>query len=450
MAARSAPPLRIAAQVFVLVMLVSFRSASAQKEGDLLWKFERPGLGLTYSPAIASDSSILVGPGIVNSDGTLRWFNDRMSGFPSVAAAPDGAVYVEPDQLLSLTLSGNTNWVFPNSALMGPAPALAADGTIIIGNFFGQLIALTPGGMPRWEFSSAAKQFTYPTITPDGSILALGGYEVIRTDTLSFSNHLFSVSSDGNQQWELDLGSSPYGYASAPTIDRDGNIFIGIDNKLLALERSGRKRWEFQTPFRAGPPTLGTDGTVYFGSDFNLYALTPNGSLKWFFPTGDAVESAPTVAADGTIYFGSWDRKLYALNSNGTKKWDFEAEWGIPGSPLLGPNGDVYVTSVSSLYVLKGSSPLASSPWPIFRADPQRTGRAFQIGFEKLERPSTGILRLSLAAELNTNYIIESSTDMRNWFTFTTLQRTDTRPFYVDVQTTVADRKFFRLRLPDR
>jgi outer membrane protein assembly factor BamB len=62
------------------------------------------------------------------------------------------------------------------------------------------------------------------------------------------------------------------------------------------------------------------------------------GTLKWRFKTGGAVVSSPAIDANGTIYFGSNDLYLYALNS-------------------------------SSLGV-------ANSPWPMFRHDPQRTGRA--------------------------------------------------------------------------
>jgi outer membrane protein assembly factor BamB len=330
---------------------------------------------------------------------------------------------------------------------MRSAPALTADGTIIVGNTRGQLLAIEPPGTIRWQFSAGVREFTYPTIAPDGSILALGGYELILGgDSLTISNHLFSVTRAGQKQWELQLSSGP-GYLTAPAIGLDGVVYIGADAMLLALDRSGRTRWEFQAGSGIGPPTIGPDGTLYFGSgDNNLYAVNPNGTAKWTFPTAGPVFSAPTIAADGTIYFGSLDRKLYALKPDGTKKWDFEAEWIMEGSPLLDPDGNVYVTSVSSLYVLKGSSPLAPSPWPMFRANVQRTARAFQIGFEQLTQPSPDLLRLSLAIELNISYTIESSTDLQTWSSFTTIQRTNTNPSYIDIQTAGIGQKFFRLK----
>jgi outer membrane protein assembly factor BamB len=85
-------------------------------------------------------------------------------------------------------------------------------------------------------------------------------------------------------------------------------------------------------------PAIGADGTIYFGSwDDYFYALNPDGTLKWRFRAENAIDSSPAIDTDGTIYFGSWDWYFYALHS-------------------------------SSLGV-------ANSPWPMFRHDPQRTGR---------------------------------------------------------------------------
>ena len=85
-------------------------------------------------------------------------------------------------------------------------------------------------------------------------------------------------------------------------------------------------------------PVVGVDGTIYIGSyDGNLYALKPNGPLKWNFRTGGSA-SSPAVGADGTVYVGSDDGNLYAIDS-GTGQG------------------------------------LANSPWPMFRHDPQHTGR---------------------------------------------------------------------------
>jgi outer membrane protein assembly factor BamB len=323
---------------------------------------------------------------------------------------------------------------------------MAVDETILVGNVSGQLLAVGPSGTKRWEFSAGVDQFTYPTIAPDGSVVALGGYRVAAGDATIISNHLFSVTSAGQKRWETELGSAQ---ATAPAVGRDGTVYLGAGSKLLAIDRSGRKHWEFPTGFTVSSPSLGVDGTLYFGSgDSNVYAVSADGMQKWLFRTGGAVSSTPSVAADGTIYVGSGDHKLYALNADGSRKWEFLADWAIDGSPLIGPDGTIYVSSVSSLYALKGSSPLAPSCWPTFRANVARTGRTFQIGFEQFSQPSPGLLRLSLAIELNISYTVEVSTDLREWSAFTTVRRTNASPFYLDITTSDGLQKFYQLRAP--
>src|SRR4029453_12498371 len=82
--------------------------------------------------------------------------------------------------------------------------------------------------------------------------------------------------------------------------------------------------------------------------------------------------SSPTVAADGTVYVGSNDNKVYALDgATGKKKWEFVTGYMVGSSPALGTDGTVFaVSSDGLLYALAGTSPLAQSPWPKFRANP--------------------------------------------------------------------------------
>ena len=67
------------------------------------------------------------------------------------------------------------------------------------------------------------------------------------------------------------------------------------------------------------------------------------GNPIWEFETGigilaHGVDSSPAIGSDGTVYVGSGDKKLYAIKTDSK-----------------GP---------------------AKSPWPMFRGNPQHTGRA--------------------------------------------------------------------------
>ena len=103
------------------------------------------------------------------------------------------------------------------------------------------------------------------------------------------------------------------------------------------------------------------------------------GTVLWEFRTGGIVYSSPAIGSDGTVYVGSWDNKLYAINGkSGVKLWEFETGGDVRSSPAIGSDGTVYVGSDDNkLYAIKTNSKgLAKSPWPMFRQNAQRTGRA--------------------------------------------------------------------------
>src|SRR5262249_34954674 len=82
---------------------------------------------------------------------------------------------------------------------------------------------------------------------------------------------------------------------------------------------------------------------------------------------------------DGTVYSTSYaDRKVIAFDSGGGKLWEFLAMNAFSAvSTLIGPDGTIYAGNTDGrLYAIKGTAPLANSPWPMFLHDPQHTGRA--------------------------------------------------------------------------
>lgn len=174
------------------------------------------------------------------------------------------------------------------------SPALATDGTIYLGTFYGWLLAVTPDGKVKWKFKS------------DSEI------------------------------------------TSSPAVATDGTIYFGSrDRKCYALTPKGKFKWAFITEgWVDSSPAIATDGTIYFGSwDHNLYAVNPDGSLRWKFATSNVVDSSPAIGADGIIYFGSHDKNFYALKADGTLKWKFPTGGEITASPAIGADGTIYISS---------------------------------------------------------------------------------------------------------
>jgi outer membrane protein assembly factor BamB len=182
-------------------------------------------------------------------------------------------------------------------------PAVAADGTIYVGDFLGKLDAIAPSGRGQWSYQA--------------------GREI----------------------------------KSSPAIGEDGTIYFGSrDRRFYAVSPAGRLKWKFATGgWVDSSPAIAADGTVYFGSwDKNFYAVNPDGSLKWKFAAGGIVDSSPAVALDGTIYFGAHNGKFYALDPAGKPRWTFSTGAEIVSSPAIGADASVYFASTDgNLYRLK-------------------------------------------------------------------------------------------------
>jgi outer membrane protein assembly factor BamB len=341
-----------------------------------LWRFKltaQEGGSFFSSPAFGPDGNIYVGSidfGLysISPNGTLRW------SFPtgniirsSPAIAPDGTIYVGSydNVLYAINPDGSLRWSFPTDGAIHASPAIGAAGTIYFSSLDHWFYAVDPNGGPDWHVLANRAGRSSSAVGADGVVY-------VGTDDAD----ICAVNPNGSTKWAYKTGGTIH---SAPSIGADGTVYCGSDDGYLyALNSGGSLKWRFATDSTVqGSAVIASDGTIYFGSDNgNLYALNPDGSLKWKYLTGGSVGASPAIASDGTIYFGSADNSVYALNPDGSAKWQFESVGAVQSSPTIGPDGKVYFTSKDGyLYALKGTSPLAGSPWPKFHHDLRNTGR---------------------------------------------------------------------------
>ena len=283
--------------------------------------------------------------------------------FSSAAIAADGTIYVGDSEyipgdmppsvgyLYALNPNGTQKWAFAADSPVESSPAIGTDGTIYVeglgggfsisGSFiYGSLYAVSPDGAQKWAFTPADTFFSSPAIGTDGTIYVGGS---------GISQRFYAVNPDGTEKWEFGKGG---GFDSSPAIGPDGTIYVGdFTGHLYALTDGGQgvvtEKWasNLGSPIESSP-AIGADGTIYVGAlNGKLYAVNSSGTQKWAFTTGDWIYSSPAIGSDGTIYVGSDDANLYAVNPDGSQKWAFAAGDAVYSSPAIGADGAIYFGS---------------------------------------------------------------------------------------------------------
>lgn len=275
----------------------------------------------------------------------------------SPAIAADGSVVVgsQDNRVYAVARDGTLRWSYATGDIIFSSPAVAHDGTIYIGSDDDHLYALTPGdGKPRWIVqlgacpqrvgigpeASRCDVDAGPTVGPDG-VIYTGG------------DGIYAINPDGTLRWHFVTNGH---VSSAPALLPDGTVVAGSqDNTLYAVAPNGEKRWDFRAGADIEPaPAIGDDGMIYVGSDdHKLYAIGPDGILRWAFTTGADIRSSAAIG-NGVIYVGSFDAQLYAIHLDGTLAWSFRAGDRIVSSPLVDARGAVLFGSQDDrLYCLE-------------------------------------------------------------------------------------------------
>ena len=443
------------------------RSLSADLQTEN-WIFGA-GSDFNSTPAVGSDGTIYAASTndniyAINPDGTEKWsavYGDWIAS--AIAIGTDETVY------LSAKLNGDGDGVLKayNSAdgtekwsveLAGAnteqgGPAVAADGTIYLGNNGGTLKAYDPAdGSEKWSYTTTSNGpiEVVPAIDNDGNIY------------FGDTNGIFYVlKSDGTEAYTpLDLGDK---INSPAAIGTDGKIYVGATDagvgKLYELATSatslassgwpmfGRNpshtgnvnaisfsptiNWSYSLPDkidRTGP-AIASDGTIYIASnlgtrntatspakpDNNFFAVNTDGTLKWQtsisegdFTKPDAILSSPSISADGSIYMGGqYGRIIFRINATTgdtirTKYINTRMRYT---APAFADNGTVYISGYS-----KGDKGIRS-----LSADLQTENWIFGAGSDFNSTPAVGSDGTIYAASTNDNIYAINPDGTEKW-----------------------------------
>ena len=336
----------------------------------LLWRLDA-NADYAMCPAIASDGTIyLVGPDGISAaspHGTLQWTYEPEDHVATAAmVGPDGTIYAGTTDgyVVALDGSGRLKWRCKTGDEVRDDLALAADGTIYAPCYDSGLCALSPDHSVRWHHRANRQT---PAIAPDGTVLA------VTADTL------FALHPDGSTRWTYPARTD-----LPPVIGAAGITFVAEGDHLLAIDSTGSLKWRgrLRQGLVSTPPVIAEDGTVYVGSTYSALSAFACDSLpKWCCQFDDyRMDWSPALTSDGTVYavVERWDAGVVcAIDANGTSRWRFSPVYsGGLSAVTVGTDGLVYVVDDHGfLSALRGTSPLASSPWPKFHHDLRNTGR---------------------------------------------------------------------------
>jgi outer membrane protein assembly factor BamB len=342
------------------------------------------------SPALARDGTIYVTTWsgkllAFQPNGTLRWrakLGMQSVATPAVTSADDIIVGARNKKVHAITAEGKLRWEFSTGAWVDASAAIGADDSVYVGSWDKKFYALSADGTKKWEFGTGGPIVSSAAIDADG-VIYFGSHD----------RKFYALNPDGTKRWEFVTGGA---ITASPALGDEGEIYIpSTDGKLHALNPDGTRRWTLHTGgFTPASPVLGADGTIYLSVNQTHCAISSAGIFLWKRNLWNAQprdfgETAAAVRADNTVVFTGGDGFAMTVpGANGEKEWlwNYWLSSRSYSAPLILPAGEVLVMSTAGkLSLLDQKVPPASTPWPMFRADAQRTGRVVSSSVVRTE-----------------------------------------------------------------
>lgn len=237
------------------------------------WNYTTGGPIYT-SPAVWTDGTVYIASDklyAVNSNGTLKWSYTTPGSINfSPVVAPDGTIYVASDKVYAVNPDGTPKWNYATQAASG---AIGADGTVYLA-VPGGLTAVRSDGTLKWSVVAGFVSITTSVaIAHDGTLYVGGFYGNILAGPPTWMGLYAYDPATGAQKWTITTANQ---ILSSPAVAADGTIYFGSDDGTLrAYNSDSTPRWSYTTGGAVkSSPAIGADGTVYFGSsDGHLYAL---------------------------------------------------------------------------------------------------------------------------------------------------------------------------------
>jgi len=216
-------------------------------------------------------------------------------------------------------------------------------------------IANDQGELYCLNTSNASKIWRYPN-RPD---TAFTDWDF--TDAAFSGGYVYVVNRDADSLYVLSQSSGQkvgyfagFGLTVAPTIDEQGNVYIGDDSGYVyKLNPTGGLIWKHKLDGSISTSAIiDGAGTIYIGANTAtggyLYALNSDSSLKWYYSIGENILSPPVIGTDNNLYFCDFAGRVHAVNSaTGTLKagWSLINLEAAGSSPAFAADGYFYINT---------------------------------------------------------------------------------------------------------
>ncbi|RPH62392.1 MAG: hypothetical protein EHM81_02355 [Chloroflexi bacterium] len=237
------------------------------------------------------------------------------------------------------------------------APALTADGQVIVGNAVHSSSLMVAksnsllysfdqtAGNVRWSFGEAKGTWMASALVNGDTIYAPAG-----------DGKLYAFDLKGQKRWESAV--SEHALWSAPVTDGKQVFIATLEHEIIALDaQTGAQKWktDLDNAVLGAPAVAG--GTLYVGTlSGNLYALdSAGGKQKWVAALQGSIWGTPAISGE-TLYIGTAVAKagkFYAVNiTNGKPIQSRDEASAIIASPLVLPDQVVYATEAGHIQSL--------------------------------------------------------------------------------------------------
>ncbi|MEK7160685.1 MAG: lamin tail domain-containing protein, partial [Patescibacteria group bacterium] len=149
-------------------------------------------------------------------------------------------------------------------------------------------------------------------------------------------------------------------FSSRPSVDDEGNIYLGRQDGLAKYSSSGQLLWLYATSTSYGPPLILADNTIVFRGAWGLFAVNKEGQSKWKYALSGSggKPGEPAILSDGTLLTFS-NEKIYAINQDATLKWIFDPFRALQSGSSIGA---FTIDAVDNIYVAIDKYLYAISP----------------------------------------------------------------------------------------